>query len=228
MAQRTAAAEPSDTAQAGGGAPTAGAAISLRGLRRDYGDRPALAGVDAEVSAGSTLAVLGPNGSGKTTLLRVLAGLLRPSGGSAVVLGCSLPGEAWRLRGRVGMLAHRPLLYRDLSARENLRLAARLHGLDDFGREERIGGLLRAVDMERRADDVVAELSAGMAQRVAACGAILHEPELLLLDEPDSHLDAEARELVGALIGPAPGRTRVLVSHDRERAIAGADRVLEL
>ena len=110
MAQRTAAAEPSDTAQAGGGAPTAGAAISLRGLRRDYGDRPALAGVDAEVSAGSTLAVLGPNGSGKTTLLRVLAGLLRPSGGSAVVLGCSLPGEAWRLRGRVGMLAHRPLL----------------------------------------------------------------------------------------------------------------------
>ncbi|MCE3267592.1 MAG: ccmA, partial [Solirubrobacterales bacterium] len=168
------------------------------------------------------------NGSGKTTLLRVLAGLLRPSGGSAVVLGCSLPGEAWRLRGRVGMLAHRPLLYRDLSARENLRLAARLHGLDDFGREERIGGLLRAVGMERRADDVVAELSAGMAQRVAACGAILHEPELLLLDEPNSHLDAEARELVGALIGPAPGRTRVLVSHDRERAIAGADRVLEL
>ena len=93
---------------------------------------------------------------------------------------------------------------------------------------ERIGGLLLAVGMERRADDVVAELSAGMAQRVAACGAILHEPELLLLDEPNSHLDAEARELVGALIGPAPGRTRVLVSHDRERAIAGADRVLEL
>ncbi|HZA57651.1 MAG TPA: ABC transporter ATP-binding protein [Solirubrobacterales bacterium] len=228
MAQRTAAAEPSDTAQAGGGAPTARAAISLRGLRRDYGDRPALAGVDVEVSAGSTLAVLGPNGSGKTTLLRVLAGLLRPSGGSAVVLGCSLPGEAWRLRGRVGMLAHRPLLYRDLSARENLRLAARLHGLGDAGREDRIGGLLRAVGMERRADDVVSELSAGMAQRVAACGAVLHEPELLLLDEPDSHLDAEARELVGALIGPVPGRTRVLVSHDRERAIASSDRVLEL
>ena len=228
MAQRTAAAEPSDTAQAGGGAPTARAAISLRGLRRDYGDRPALAGVDVEVSAGSTLAVLGPNGSGKTTLLRVLAGLLRPSGGSAVVLGCSLPSEAWRLRGRVGMLAHRPLLYRDLSARENLRLAARLHGLGDAGREDRIGGLLRAVGMERRADDVVSELSAGMAQRVAACGAVLHEPELLLLDEPNSHLDAEARELVGALIGPVPGRTRVLVSHDRERAIASSDRVLEL
>lgn len=198
----------------------------LRGLRRDFGERPALGGVDAELPAGATLAVLGPNGSGKTTLLRVLAGLLRPSGGEAVVLGCPLPEETWRLRGRVGYLGHRPLLYRDLTPRENLRLAARLHGLERA--EERIEAALEAVGMSARASDRVAELSAGMAQRVGACAATLHEPELLLLDEPDSHLDSGARALVGSLTGPAPGRTRVLVSHDRERALAEADAALEL
>ena len=173
---------------------------------------------------------VGPTGralSGKTTLLRVLAGLLRPSGGEAAVLGCPLPAETWRLRGRVGFLGHSPSLYRDLTPRENLRLAARLHGLGEAG-EGRIERLLAAVGMAARADDRVAELSAGMAQRIAACMAVLHEPELLLLDEPDSHLDERARELVGAVTGPAPGRTRVLVSHERKRALAQADLALEL
>jgi heme exporter protein A len=207
---------------------TGRAAILTRGLRRDFGERPALAGLDIELERGRTLVVLGANGSGKTTLLRILAGLLRPSGGEAVVLGAPLPKETWRLRGRVGYLGHDALLYRDLSPRENLRLAARLHGLAADRREQRIEGLLESVGMARRADDRVAELSAGMAQRVAACGAVLHEPELLLLDEPDSHLDAEARKLVGELTGPAKGRTRVIVSHERERALAEADLVLEL
>jgi heme exporter protein A len=203
-------------------------AILTRGLRRDFGERPALAGLDIELERGRTLVVLGSNGSGKTTLLRILAGLLRPSGGEAVVLDSPLPKETWKLRGKVGYLGHDALLYRDLSPRENLRLAARLHGLAADTRERRIEGLLESVGMSRRADDRVAELSAGMAQRVAACGAVLHDPELLLLDEPDSHLDAEARKLVGALTGPAEGRTRVLVSHERERALAEADLVLEL
>ncbi|MGZ5311358.1 MAG: ABC transporter ATP-binding protein [Solirubrobacterales bacterium] len=203
-------------------------AIRLHGLARDYGERRALAGVDLELDAGATLAVLGPNGSGKSTLLRVLAGLLRPSAGEARVLGCALPGEAWRLRGRVGFLAHEPLLYRDLSPRENLRLAARLHGLEPAGSEERIGALLAAVEMEGRADDRVAELSAGMAQRVAACRAVLHEPELLLLDEPDSHLDPRARELVASLLRPDGDRTRVIVSHERERVLGEADVVMEM
>jgi heme exporter protein A len=203
-------------------------AISLRGVGRDYGDRAALGEVEIELGAGRTLAVLGPNGSGKTTLLRLLAGLLRPSRGSAVVLGCALPGEAWRLRGRVGYLAHAPLLYRDLSARENLRLAARLHGIGADDAERRVDALLESVAMADRGDDRVAELSAGMAQRVAACRAVLHEPELLLLDEPDAHLDAEARSQVGELIGRANGRTRVVVSHDRDRLLADADLALEL
>jgi len=203
-------------------------AIELRGMGRDFGERAALAGIDVRLPEGQTLAVLGANGSGKTTLLRVLAGLLRPSSGEATVLGCKLPGEAWRLRGRVGYLSHSPLLYRDLSPRENLVLSARLQGIWGERAEARMKDLLERVGMEGRADDRVAELSAGMAQRVAACMAVLHDPPLLLLDEPDSHLDGDARERVAGLIAPAPARTRVIVSHDRERALADADMALEL
>jgi ABC-type multidrug transport system ATPase subunit len=203
-------------------------AIELRGLRRDFGDRTALAGISARVEPGESLAVLGPNGSGKSTLLRILAGLLRPSGGGASVLGCALPKETHLLRGRVGYLGHAPLLYRDLSPRENLGLAAALHGLDPAASGSRIEDLLEAVEMSSRGDDRVAELSAGMKQRIDICRAVLHEPELLLLDEPDAHLDRDARLLVGPLIGPGNGPSRVVVSHDRETATSGADVVLEL
>ena len=203
-------------------------AIAVAALRRDYGDRPALDGVGFEVPGGHSLVVLGPNGAGKTTLLRILATLLRPSGGEARVLGCSLPGEAWKLRGRIGYLGHEPLLYRDLSGRENLRFQARLHGIAGEAAEARIGELLRAVGMERRADERVAELSAGMRQRLSIGRCVLHQPELLLLDEPDSNLDAEGRELARGLIGPGGGRTRVVVTHDPERFLPEADRVLRL
>jgi heme exporter protein A len=203
-------------------------AIAVAGLRRDYGERVALAGVDAELAAGETMVVLGPNGAGKTTLLRILATLLRPSGGEARVLGCELPGEAWKLRGRIGYLGHEPLLYRDLSGRENLAFQASLQGIDAAAAGERIAELLASVGMEHRADERVAELSAGMRQRLAICRCVLHEPELLLLDEPDSNLDAESRELARALIGPGTGRTRVLVTHDPDRYAGEADQVLRL
>jgi len=206
----------------------AGPAIAVAGLRRDYGDRPALAGVGFELAAADSLVVLGPNGAGKTTLLRVLATLLRPSGGEVRVLGCSLPSEAWKLRGRIGYLGHEPLLYRDLSGRENLRFQARLHGVERAAAERRIEELLRAVGMERRADERVAELSAGMRQRLSICRCVLHEPELLLLDEPDSNLDVEGRELARGLIGPGSGRTRVVVTHDPDRHTPEADQVLQL
>ncbi len=203
-------------------------ALSLAGLRRDYGERVALTGVSAELAAGESLVVLGPNGAGKTTLLRILATLLRPSGGAVSVLGCELPGEAWKLRGRIGYLGHEPLLYRDLSGRENLAFQASLQGLGGEAAGRRIEQLLEAVAMERRADERVAELSAGMRQRRAICRCVLHEPELLLLDEPDSNLDAESRELARALIGPGSGRTRVLVTHDPERYAGEADVTLRL
>jgi heme exporter protein A len=204
------------------------AAVAVAGLRRDFGERTALGGVDFELRAGGSLLVLGPNGAGKTTLLRVLATLLRPSGGEVRVLGAALPGEAWKARGRIGFLGHEPLLYRDLTGRENLRFHARLHGLRGEAAEARIGALLAALGMERRADERVAELSAGMRQRLAICRCVLHEPELLLLDEPDSNLDAEGRELARGLIGPADRRARVVVSHDPERFQAEADQVLRL
>jgi heme exporter protein A len=143
------------------------------------------------------------------------------------VLGCELPAEAVRLRGRVGWLGDQPLLYRDLTARENLRFAARLNGLDAESAEARIATLLGAVGLASRADDRVREYSAGMVQRAAVCRAVLHEPELLLLDEPLSHLDPEARGLVEPLIGAAPGRTRVLVSHEPGAEDAG-ERVVRL
>lgn len=199
-------------------------AIELDGLERRYGERVALAGVSARVEAGQTLAVLGANGAGKTTLLRVLAGLLRPHAGMARVLGAELPAETWKLHGRVGFLGHEPLLYRELSGRENLAYHARLHRLNGSRVEE----ALAAVGMERRADEPLRELSRGMVQRLAAARAVLHEPPLLLLDEPHAGLDPAAAELLEPLIGRASGRTRVLVTHDVEGALAEADVALGL
>src|SRR4051794_21091233 len=223
MMERTAAVESRPAA-----AHTAQPAIELRGLRRDFGDPTALGSISARLEPGESLAGLGPDGSGEATLPGILAGLLRPSDGDVTVLGSALPKEAHRLRGRVGYLGHAPLLYRDLSPRENLSLAAALHGLDPAASAARIDRLLDAVGMSVRGDDRVAELSAGMKQRIDICRAVLHEPDLLLLDEPDAHLDSQARVQVEPLIGPGGGPARVVVSHDREAATAGADVVLEL
>jgi heme exporter protein A len=196
-------------------------AIELAELGRAYGERVALAGVTLSLEAGQTLAVFGANGAGKTTLLRILATLLRPHHGTARVLGSELPREGWAVRGRLGFLGHAPLLYRDLTARENLRFHARLHGVPPA----RIETLLDAVGMKRRGDDPVHTYSRGMVQRVAVCRAVLHEPELLLLDEPLAGLDPGAAAAVQPLIS---GGTRVVISHDVEHGLAEADVVLGL
>lgn len=200
------------------------AVIELERLERHYGERVALAGVTVRVEEGQTLAVLGANGAGKSTLLRVLAALLRPHGGTARVLGAELPRERWKVPGTVGYLGHEPLLYRELTGRENLRYHARLHDVDR-GRVEEV---LTAVGMQRRADDPVRELSRGMVQRLAVARAVLHDPPLLLLDEPRAGLDPAASELLEPLIGRASGRTRVIVSHDVEGALAESDLALGL
>jgi heme ABC exporter ATP-binding subunit CcmA len=209
-------------------------AIELVRLRRDYGERTALEGVTLTLARGGTLVVFGPNGAGKTTLLRILATLLRPHGGMVSVLDGRLPQEAWKVRGRVGVLGHDPMLYRELSARENLRFHARLH---DVG-EERVHERLAAVGMAERADEPLRTLSRGMVQRVAVARATLHDPELLLLDEPYANLDPAAIGLVEPLIGahgqnsarvePVRSRTRVLTSHDPARGLAEADLALGL
>jgi heme exporter protein A len=200
------------------------AVVCLDGLERRYGERTALAGVSVSVEEGQTLVVLGSNGAGKTTLLRVLAGLLRPHGGDVRVLDAELPRERWRLPGRVGYLGHEPLLYRELTGRENLRYHARLHRVS----AARVDELLGAVGMEARADEPLRELSRGMVQRLAVARAVLHDPPLLLLDEPRAGLDPAAAEALEPLIGRASGRTRVLVTHDLEGGLAAADLALGL
>jgi heme exporter protein A len=203
---------------------TATAAIELEGVSRAYGERVALRGVSLRVEAGATLAVFGPNGAGKSTLLRILATLLRQHAGEVRVLGRSLPAEAWAVRGKVGFLGHEPLLYRELTGRENLRFQARLHGVG----EERVAALLDATALGSRADEPVHGLSRGLVQRLAVCRAVLHDPPLLLLDEPRANLDPGSVELVEPLIGRASGRTRVVTSHDPAGGLAEADVALGL
>ena len=200
------------------------AAIELERLERRYGERVALGDVSVRVEEGQTLAVLGGNGAGKTTLLRVLAGLLRPHGGRASVLGASLPDERWKLPAQVGYLGHEPLLYRELSGRENLRYHADLHGVP----HSRLHTVLTALEIDHRADEPVRDLSRGLIQRFAIARAVLHDPPLLLLDEPRANLDPSAAELVEPLIGRSSGRTRVLVSHDVQSALEESDVALGL
>jgi heme exporter protein A len=156
----------------------------------------------------------------------MLATLLVAHAGTVRVFGADLPRDAHRVRPLVGFLSHDPLLYRDLSGRENLRFYARLYDVRDAA--ARIEHLLDMTGMTRRAGDPVANLSRGMAQRLAVCRAVLHQPRLLLLDEPHAHLDPEATAAVDGLIGSASQATRVLVTHDIEHGLAEADQVLAL
>jgi len=199
--------------------------VQLRGAGRRYGERAALRDVTLELEAGRTLVVFGPNGAGKTTLLRMLATLLRPHAGEVRVLGHELPAGGYAVRGQIGFLGHEALLYRELTGRENLRFYARLHRI---ARAERVEEVLDAVRMTKRADDPVAELSRGMVQRLAIARAVLHEPALLLLDEPLANLDPAAAAQVAPLIGPGCGASRVVTSHDPAGGLQGADVALGL
>jgi len=199
-------------------------AIEVRGLTRRFGERTVLREVSVAVPRGATLAVLGRNGAGKSTLLRVLATLLSPHAGEVTVLGESLPSRGFAVRGRVGYLGHDPLLYRDLTPRENLRYHARLHRVP----LTRVDELLEIAGMRLRADDPVRTLSQGMVQRLAVCRATLHHPQVLLLDEPRANLDPGAGDLLEPLIGRRSETTRVLTSHDPAAALREADLVLGL
>jgi heme exporter protein A len=203
-----------------------GAAVAARALRRDFAEIPVLTDISFELAEGETLVVLGPNGAGKSTLLRMLATLLRPTAGELSVLGAELPRRAWRARGRIGYLAHDPLLYRDLTLAEALSFHAGLHQVADP--QARVRELLDVVGLGRRRDQLVRTLSAGQLQRAAVCRCALHEPDLLLLDEPGSHLDPAGIATIEPLLGRRPGLTRVVVTHDVEGGLADADRALVL
>jgi heme exporter protein A len=181
--------------------------IRARGLGRRFGDKRALSGVDVDLDRGEFLLVTGPNGSGKTTLLRLLAGLLVPTAGEL---------DVQTDRARVGFLSHDPLVYRELTPLENLDLYGRLYRISE--RRERIGMLLERFGLWDARAEPTGDLSRGMLQRLALCRTLLHEPELLLLDEPFSALDAPGADLLLDELGrQEPGRTVVVSSHQPER-----------
>lgn len=199
-------------------------ALAVDNLTRYYGERAALEDVSFDVPAGQTLVVLGANGAGKSTLLRILSTLLRPHSGDIEVLGEKLPNDAWAVRGRVGLIGHDAMVYRDLTARENLKFTAKLHETDP----SEIDRILDRVDLLDRADEPVRNFSKGMVQRLSVARALLPDPELLLLDEPLANLDPGAALLLEPFIGAAPHHTRVIVTHDIEYGLAQGDIALGL
>ncbi len=200
--------------------------IKVRGLVKTFGVRPVLRGLNLTVARGECVALLGPNGSGKTTLMRTLAGLSRPSAGTLTIGGWSLPGEAAAVRAQLGVVAHLPLLFDQLTAEENLRFFARLYGAN----EERIRETLARVGLTKRAKDRVGTFSRGMQQRLGIARAILHQPAVLLLDEPYTGLDVDGAAMLDGLIGElnAAGRTILLTSHDLEHALRLSQRIVIL
>lgn len=198
------------------------------GLTRRFGATTALHGVDLTVTRGEPLALFGVNGSGKTTLLRVLSGGLKPNEGSLAIDGLDPRRAGATARGRIGLLTHHTLLYDDLSAAENLVFFAKLHGL--FQPEDRARASLEAVGLTDRADEPVRGFSRGMQQRVALARALLHDPSLLLLDEPSSGLDAQASLRLRQALHDAASRgaTWVLATHDVEEGLALCPRWIAL
>ncbi|MBK7973777.1 MAG: ABC transporter ATP-binding protein [Deltaproteobacteria bacterium] len=200
-------------------------AIEIAGLVKRFGPLRAVDGIDLVVPDGSFQVLYGPNGAGKTTLLKILAGLSRPTSGQVKVAGEDLVAHPDRLRGRIGFLTHSPYLYGDLTAEENLQLYADLYGIPDPG--HRIEEVLGEVGLSGRARDRVCTYSRGMTQRASIARALLHRPDVLLLDEPFSGLDPEAADHLQTLLeGLRDGaRSMVLITHDIARGLALADAI---
>ncbi len=204
----------------------AGWAVEVNGLNRRYGSSRVLADVSLQIPWDQRIAVLGPNGAGKTTLLRTIATLARPSSGSVVVGGLKLPEQAVAIRRHIGFVAHQTFLYDDLTVRENLQFFGKLYGVSDLA--ARIEQVLGPLDMQHRANDRVRTLSRGLQQRTALARAILHDPQILLLDEPDTGLDVAGAEVLQHLLLDADGRRRtvLLTSHNLGRTIELVDRIM--
>lgn len=200
--------------------------IEARALEKWYGPHPAVRGVDFGLDAGQFLTLFGPNGAGKTTLLRMLAGALRPTRGEIRIAGEPLDHseDAWRRR--IGVLSHQTYLYARLSAAENLRFFGRLYGLDSLN--ERIEDRLREVGLWERRHDRVQGFSRGMQQRLALARTLLHEPELVLLDEPYTGLDPHAARMLRRVLEHLKDgrRTVLLVTHNLSQGLELADRVV--
>lgn len=192
--------------------------IEVRNLVKRFGSKTVLRGLNFAVQPGEFVALLGPNGSGKTTFLRILASLSQPTLGEVRVAGYRLPGQSAAVRRRLGVVSHLPLLYGDLTAEENLRFYGRLYGVPQL--PGRITEVLVMTGLEPRRRDLVRTFSRGMQQRLAIGRAILHDPEVMLFDEPYTGLDQDASLMLDELLRAvaAQGRTIVMTSHDLARA----------
>lgn len=199
--------------------------IEIRGLVKRFGLKSVLRGLDLSVAEGEFVALLGPNGAGKTTLLRILTALSRPTAGALRVAGYPVPGAESAVRALLGVVAHQPLLYGDLTASENLLFFGRMYGVSALA--ARVDEVLSLVGLTSVRSELVRAFSRGMQQRLAIARAILHRPPLLLLDEPHTGLDQEASQILDRLLleVAAAGRTVVMTSHDLPRAHRLADRV---
>jgi heme ABC exporter ATP-binding subunit CcmA len=202
--------------------------IETRELTKTFGPRTALDNVDLSIGAGEFVALVGPNGAGKTTLLRILATLSRPSSGTVRIAGLDVSSAAEEARRQIGFLSHRTLLYDDLTAEQNLRFYARMYDVEEA--PCRISALLEAVGLASRGRDLVQTFSRGMKQRLAVARAVLHQPRLLLLDEPYTGLDPQAVETLGELLTELAyeGHTILLTTHRLTRALTTGQRVLIL
>jgi heme exporter protein A len=199
--------------------------IKVRRLFKRFGLKPVLRGLDFDVQQGEFVALLGPNGAGKTTFLRILASLSKPTAGEVWIADYRLPQQASLVRNKLGFVSHQPLLYGDLTAEENLKFYGRMYDLPDL--QTRVDEGLRIVGLYERRRDLVRQYSRGMQQRLAIARAILHDPDVLLFDEPHTGLDQDAAVMLdGVLRGvAAEGRTVVMTSHDLTRSADLASRV---
>ncbi|MDX1600032.1 MAG: heme ABC exporter ATP-binding protein CcmA [Anaerolineales bacterium] len=199
--------------------------IETRGLVKTFGLKPVLRGIDFSCSAGEFVALVGPNGAGKTTFLRILATLASPTAGALRIAGLPLPGAAEQVRRQLGVLAHQPLLYADLTAAENLRFFGRMYSVPN--RETRAQELLKLVGLWSVRNEPVRAFSRGMQQRLAIARSVLHRPAVLLFDEPHTGLDQEAADMLDGLMleVASEGRTVVMTTHDLGRAHRLSSRV---
>ena len=187
-------------------------AIRARGLTRRFGDLVAVSNLDLDVPRGRIYGFLGPNGSGKSTTIRMLCGLLTPSAGSATVLGMDVSGSTKRLKPKIGYMTQKFSLYSDLTVKENLEFIADIYSFRS-GRNERIAELLASYDLEKQARQLAGTMSGGQRQRLGLAAAVLHRPELLLLDEPTSAVDPRSRrDFWAKLFELSDAGTTILVS----------------
>lgn len=198
--------------------------IRVHKLVKRFGPKMVLRGLDFAVASGEFVALLGPNGAGKTTFLRILSSLSQPSLGTVEIAGFKLPQQAAQIRQQLGVVSHLPLLYGDLTAAENLQFYGRMYAVPNF--MQRTTETLQIVGLAARAKDLVRTFSRGMQQRLAIARAILHDPQILLLDEPHTGLDQHACDMLDKVLleVAAKGRTVVMTSHDLARTADLASR----